>query len=260
MGEQHDDTIRASFTQQAQAFESDRFIGKLVSEAEWVLGDLDLDADSLALDVAAGTGHAARGLAPHVRSVVAVDATPAMLQAGQRAAEAGSIRNIVFLEADACRMPFLDGSFDIVVCRFAAHHFPSPEQLFAEMLRCVRPGGQVVVADLVADEDPVVAAAQNALELLRDPSHTRCLPASELLGQLTSLGATSARVERRGTVRPLTPWLAQTFAAADVAASIDAALRDELGGGPPTGLHPELRGDDLWFEQRFAAVTVRAPA
>jgi SAM-dependent methyltransferase len=256
----HDETIRASFTQQAQAFESDRFIGKLVSEAEWVLGGLVVGPDLLALDVAAGTGHAARGLAPHVRSVVAIDATHAMLLAGQRAAAAGGVENVVFVQGDACAMPFLDGSFDVAVCRFAAHHFPSPERLFAEMLRCVRPGGQLVVADLVADDGPAVAAAQNRLELLRDPSHARCLSAAELTAQLAALGAADPRVELRETRRPLEPWLTQTYASPEVAAVIGEALRSELDGGPATGLQPELRDGEWWFRQRFAAVTARVDA
>lgn len=258
MGAQHDDAVRQSFTQQAAAFESDRFIGRLVTDGEWVLQRLELHPEQLALDVAAGTGHAARGLAPHVRSVVVTDATPAMLEAGARAASAAGLANLVFLTADAYALPFLDGAFDVVVCRFAAHHFQDPAAVFGELLRCTRPGGQVLVADLVADADPAVAAAQDALEVLRDPSHAACLTVAELQRHFAQAGARSVRTDLHRTERPLAPWLAQTDTPPAAAAAITAALHAETRGGAPTGLHPQLRDGELWFEQRFAAVTGRA--
>ena len=118
------------------------------------------------LDVAAGTGHVARRLAPSVRAVVALDATRAMLEQGR----AQGVPNVIFVQGDAASMPFLDGSFDMVVSRFAVHHFEDPAVQVAEMRRCLRPGGRLAIADLVAD--PAAAAEQNRLEALRDPSHT----------------------------------------------------------------------------------------
>lgn len=214
----------------------------------------------VALDVAAGTGHAARGLAPQVASVVALDATVAMLTAGRDAAAAAGLRNVAFMRGDAAALPFLDETFDVVVCRFAVHHFPSPEEPLAEMLRCLRPHGQLLVADLVADPDPSVAATQNALEVLRDPSHTRCWSADDLRRRVEALGMADVVVDHDATVRPLAPWLAQTNASPAVVEAVTRALQDELAGGSVTGLRPQLRDGDLWFEQRFAAVTGRRPA
>ncbi|MEH3052552.1 MAG: class I SAM-dependent methyltransferase [Patulibacter minatonensis] len=259
MPHDHADTIRSSFEQQASAFESEQYIGALVRNAEWIFAQLEPSADALALDVAAGTGHAARGLARHVRAVVAVDATPAMLALGRRAAAAEGVRNVVFMEGDAYALPFLGASFDVVVCRFALHHVEHPERAVSEMLRCLRPGGQLVVADLVADADPVVAAAQNELELLRDPSHARCLSSAELTALVEAAGGVDARAQLHAAARPLAPWLDQTDTTPVARHAIIGALDRELGGGAPTGLHPQRRGSDLWFEQRFAAVTARRP-
>jgi ubiquinone/menaquinone biosynthesis C-methylase UbiE len=89
----------------------------------------------------------ARQLAPSVRAVVAVDATVAMLEQGR----ARGVPNVIFLRADAAALPFLDASFDVVVSRFAVHHFEEPAMQLAEMRRCVKPRGRLAIADLVAD-------------------------------------------------------------------------------------------------------------
>jgi ubiquinone/menaquinone biosynthesis C-methylase UbiE len=139
--DQHRERIQKAFTEQAASFEDRRFNCVFTAESEWLFERLPRTPDDLVLDVAAGTGHAARQLAPSVRSVVAVDATWEMLRAGRVSAVKEGHRNIVFLVADAAALPFLDASFDVVVCRFALHHFDRPEVQVAEMRRCLGPGG-----------------------------------------------------------------------------------------------------------------------
>ncbi|MDO9356053.1 MAG: methyltransferase domain-containing protein [Solirubrobacteraceae bacterium] len=257
MDRDHAATVRRSFTGQAEAFESKRFVGNLVTEGEWVLDHLDPPEGAVALDVAAGSGHAARGLARRVASVVALDLTPAMLEAGRVAAEHEGLRNITFACGDALDLPFLDASFDVVVSRFAAHHFEEPRRLLAEMQRVTRPGGQLMVADLVADNDTAVADEQNRIEQLRDPSHVRCLSATELTQLVDELGVSDLKVEERTTARPVAPWLGQTTKAPRAESTIRAAFDAELAGGTPTGMGPHRRDHELWFEQRFVAVTAR---
>ncbi|HEY5198925.1 MAG TPA: methyltransferase domain-containing protein [Solirubrobacteraceae bacterium] len=251
--------IEQSFSRQASAFEDRRFNSVFTENVDWLFGRLELDADQLVLDVAAGTGHAARSLAPRVRGVIALDATQAMLERGTRAAHEAGLRNIVFQRGDAAVLPFVDASFDIVVCRFAVHHFDDPRIQIAELARCVRPGGAVVIADLAADEDPAVAVTQNRLERLRDPSHTRILAARELAGLIRGCGMRERAIDSRAVERPLPPWLAQTGADEDAVGVIRAALRTELDGGPPTGFGPRLAGEEILFTQRFVSVTADRP-
>src|SRR5208283_4134862 len=87
--------------------------------------------------------------------------------------------NATFVLGDVERMAFPENSFDIAVCRFAFHHFPRPANVLAEMRRVVRSGGKLVIADMVAAEDPVKAAYHNQMERLCDPSHARAIPAAE---------------------------------------------------------------------------------
>jgi SAM-dependent methyltransferase len=236
-----------SFTQQAAAFEDPRFNRLFTTDSEWLFERLPLTSDNLVLDVAAGTGHVARRLAPQVRAVVAVDATRAMLEQGREHAPP----NVLFVHADAAALPFLDDSFDVVVTRFAIHHFDDPAVQLAEMRRVVKPTGRLAVADLVAH--PEAAETQNRLETLRDPSHARMLE----LDELAHLVQTDD-VEARNVVRPLEPWLVQTDPPPNHAEEIRAALREELDGGPPTGFRPRMHDGELHFVHTMASLIARA--
>jgi ubiquinone/menaquinone biosynthesis C-methylase UbiE len=236
----HEDRVERAFTQQAAAFEDPRFNRLFTTDSEWLFERLPLTPDDLVLDVAAGTGHVARSLAPRVRAVVALDATAAMLERGR----AHGVRNVVFMRGDAAALPFVDGSFDVVVSRFAIHHFEHPEVQIAEMRRC---GGRLAVADLVAD--PLAAEAQNHLERLRDPSHARLLTVDELAGLVQT-----DDVEVRSVVRPLEPWLAQTDTPDDAARTIRQALHTELEGGEPTGFQPRHHDGELHFVHTMASL------
>ena len=242
MGERHAEEIERAFSQQAAAFEDPRRNRIFTTDSEWLFERLPLGADDLVLDVATGTGHVARRLAPHVRAVVALDATTAMLERGH--GEAPS--NVLFVRGDAAALPFLDASFDAIVCRFAVHHFEEPRTQVAEMRRCLRAGGRLAIADIVAE--PAAAETQNRLERLRDPSHTRMLTASEL----AALVGTDD-IEIRATERPLEPWLAQTETPAEAADEIRRALRDELEGGPATGFRPREHDGELRFVHALAS-------
>jgi len=246
---EHSEAIERAFTQQAEAFEDSHYNRLFTTDSDWLFERLPLSDDDLVLDVAAGTGHVARRLAPRVRAVVAVDATEAMLEAGRIEAKRAALRNVVFMHADAARLPFLDASFDIVVSRFAVHHFEDPAVQVAEMRRCLRMGGRLAIGDLIADPDPEVAATQNGLERLRDPSHTRML-SLERLAELVG----STDVEFRDVERKLGPWLEQTQTPPEARAEIREALESELAGGPPTGFRPREVEGQLGFLHTAASV------
>ena len=205
----HAAQIEQAFTTQAEAFEDPSRNQVFTSDARWVFERLPLTAGDVVLDVAAGTGHAARQLAASARAVVALDATEAMLARGQAQAAAEGRDNVLFMRGDATALPFLDGSFDVVVSRFAAHHFEEPGGRGGRdgPLHAARRARGAGGPD--RDRGPEVAAEQNRLERLRDPSHTRMLAAIELQALLTEAGLESVDVATRPLERPLAPWLEQ---------------------------------------------------
>jgi ubiquinone/menaquinone biosynthesis C-methylase UbiE len=183
----HLQRVQQEFTRQASQFAT----ATAVTRDDLVRRFIDavpVGADSVALDAACGPGIISAALAPHVREVVAFDLTPEMLsQARQRCTGAG-LNNVTFRQGSVTAMPFADGSFDAVVTRLSLHHFQHPAQPLAEMARVLKRGGALVVADVSSSEVAEESELHNAIEILRDPSHVRMLPESELLGLITGAG------------------------------------------------------------------------
>src|SRR5207302_10621981 len=119
---------------------------------------------------------------------------------------------------------FVDGSFDLVVSRFAVHHFGRPEEQVGEMVRVCRASGRVAVIDLVA-ADPALAAEQDRLERMRDPSHTRALPIAELRALLEEAGADVFRETFHDQTLSVERWVDQAAPPAERADAIRMELR-----------------------------------
>jgi ubiquinone/menaquinone biosynthesis C-methylase UbiE len=107
--------------------------------------------DDLAVDLGAGTGLLALALAPRVRRLVAVDISERMLDRLDDAAAADAVHNVEPLVADLRRLPLEDESATLVVSNYVFHHLDdSGKQLaLAEARRILRPGGRLVVCDMM---------------------------------------------------------------------------------------------------------------
>jgi ubiquinone/menaquinone biosynthesis C-methylase UbiE len=140
------------------------------------------------LDVACGPGVVTAAIAPGAASVVGFDATVEMLDKARARCAKASLSNVAFQRGNAESLPFADARFDGVVTRLAVHHFADPQRALDEMFRVLRPGGAAVIVDVVSSEDAEESQLQNAIERLRDPSHVRMLPASELDARVARAG------------------------------------------------------------------------
>jgi ArsR family transcriptional regulator len=101
------------------------------------------------VDVGTGTGFVAAGLAPKTRSVVGVDASPAMLAVAAENLKTLGLGNVTLVEGELNALPLADDSVDAAVANMVLHHAPDPPAMLAEMARVVRPGGVVAVTDEV---------------------------------------------------------------------------------------------------------------
>jgi demethylmenaquinone methyltransferase / 2-methoxy-6-polyprenyl-1,4-benzoquinol methylase len=111
----------------------------------------NLRAGQRALDVAGGTGDLARGLARQVGTqglVVLTDINAAMLARGRdRLIDAGCIDNVRYVQANAERLPFPDGSFDCITIGFGLRNVTDKPAALAAMHRALKPGGQLLVLE-----------------------------------------------------------------------------------------------------------------
>jgi ubiquinone/menaquinone biosynthesis C-methylase UbiE len=117
-----------------------QIVGESLCEA------VDLRAGSRVLDVAAGNGNASLAAARRFCHVTASDYVPALLERASERARADRLE-IEFREADAEKLPFADGSFDVVLSTFGVMFTPDQERAAAELARVCRPGGKIGLAN-----------------------------------------------------------------------------------------------------------------
>lgn len=115
------------------------------------------------LEVAVGTGLNLPFYAPNI-DLTAVDLSPRMLAvARKRAAEIGLAADL--REGTAEALDFPDNSFDTVICTLALCSIPDDKAAVGEMIRVLRPGGRLVLADHVASSVWPIRQLQHAVEL-----------------------------------------------------------------------------------------------
>jgi SAM-dependent methyltransferase len=161
------------------------------------------------LDVATGGGHMARRLREAGADVVTVDAS------------AGMQPDVVCRAED---LPFADGSFDVVVCRIAAHHFEDLGAAVREMARAS--------CDLVLVEDTLYEHGRvEEAERLRDPSHVRSRSEREWRDLFAQAGLTVEEVSLVEKRHPVDEWLERTGCSGEEADQVRELLADRIADG-----------------------------
>jgi SAM-dependent methyltransferase len=102
----------------------------------WVVGDLGC-----------GTGHVAAALAPYVANVIAVDRSGEMLQAAKRRVR--DLPNVTVKRGELESLPIADQELDAATLLLVLHHLPDPAAALAEAARVLKPGGRLVIADML---------------------------------------------------------------------------------------------------------------
>jgi SAM-dependent methyltransferase len=162
-----------------------------------------------ALDVATGGGHVARRLREAGINVVSTDPAPGM-------------QPDVISRAE--ELPFADGSFDVVACRVAAHHFDGVENAVREMARVSRE--RVIVVDNLFLDDEAEKA-----DRVRDPSHVRNYTEDEWRKLFESAALQVEEVRHFDKPIELEPWLERAATPADDAVRVRELLADRIEDG-----------------------------
>jgi ubiquinone/menaquinone biosynthesis C-methylase UbiE len=203
------------------------------------------------LDVACGPGLVVAAFAAVVRQATGVDVTPAMIAQAERLAAARGLTNVTWRVADVLPLPFPDAAFSLVVSRFAFHHFETPGAVLAEMRRVCRPGGRVVVADVIASRDARKAATLNRMETLRDPSHVRALPLAELSALFPAAGLPVPATHFYNLESDLEGLLSRSFPNPGDEAEIRRLFEDAVADDA-LGMAVRRRGDRIRFAYPIA--------
>ncbi|MBW3630064.1 MAG: methyltransferase domain-containing protein [Gemmatimonadetes bacterium] len=104
-------------------------------DGRWTVGDLGC-----------GTGQVSASLAPFVGRVVAVDESPAMLNAARRRLR--DVENVEVRRGEVESLPLADGELDAAVLFLVLHFVPEPQRSLEEVARALKPGGRLLVVDM----------------------------------------------------------------------------------------------------------------
>ena len=246
---EHENRVRDEFTRQAETFSASVVITDTALTQRFIAA-LGEAAQGSVLDVACGPGILSAAIAKSARDVVAFDLTPQMLtKAAQRCSEA-ELNNVTFREGNAAELPFANAAFDAVVTRLSVHHFDRPKRVIEEIFRVLRPGGTFVVADVISSEVPAEAELQNAIEILRDPSHVRMLPGSELTSLVKEAGFAIESLLTWDTPREFEEWMGIVNDASRVP-PLRAVVRALASAGASAGMGLSDDGEKIKFFHRW---------
>lgn len=213
-----------------------------------------LPADLRILDIGTGIGLLPILLAEDgAKQLVGIDISPEMLELAEymrlsRGNEAAA--RVTFRLAPAHALPFREESFDAVTCRLVLNHVRRPERIIKEIVRVLRPGGILILAEGLGADNPVKRATQNAIEGRRNNAHVTARGVEQYNKLVTDAGLHIEAKEVVSFDRELDEWLAIYLSdkadAAVVREMIEAGLETDAAG-----INARRQNNTLIFDQRI---------
>ncbi|MEC5319635.1 class I SAM-dependent methyltransferase [Brenneria populi subsp. brevivirga] len=204
----HSDSVERQFGSQAQNYltSSVHAQGKDLERLSALLAGFP---HASVIDLGCGAGHASFVAAQAVKEVVAYDLSSQMLAVVAETAEQKGLANIRTRQGVAESLPFADASADIVISRYSAHHWHDVGQALREIRRVLKPGGRVVMMDVVSPGHPLLDIYLQTAEKLRDASHVRDYSPGEWLSMFTDAGFIVRNVASDRLTLEFSSWIAR---------------------------------------------------
>ena len=193
----------AEFNKAAMSFDGDHAGIYRLCRKDYpdILRELKKEAVSALLDCGCGTGAMLTLVRKHYPDVplTGIDLSPEMI----RAARARKLENAEFVEGDCENLPFADKSFDTVICSMSFHHYTHPEKFLKSCVRILRPGGRLILGDMIVPGPLLwfVNRVELPLGNLIGKGDVHCYSPSELRALAKKAGLTCLAAERRKNLR-----------------------------------------------------------
>lgn len=165
-------SVQAQFGQTAENYRHSR-VHATGNDLKWLAKEVEQGKYEQVLDVGCGAGHTSVAVAPYAKQVIALDITGNMLEQVKILAAERNVPNVETQLGDAEALPFTDATFDLVVSRISAHHWPNPVKALSETARVLKPAGRFILIDVIGFETYAEDTFLQTIELIRDLSHVR---------------------------------------------------------------------------------------
>lgn len=154
-----------------------------------LLSLVDNGAHNSILDIGTGTGYLAFPLAERfpTAKVCGIDIAETIVKKNNIIVKEKGISNLTFEVFDGLKYPFPDESFDLIVTRYAFHHFPNAANAIRQMNRILAKGGRVLISDPIRDEKDKNKVIDNFMKVKKD-GHIQLYSADELNELFTDNG------------------------------------------------------------------------
>ncbi len=239
--------IKLQFNRAAEAYSTSAIFAK-GQDLTLMVETAKPTAEMRVLDVGCAAGHTAFAFAPYVREVIGVDLSEGTLKEATKQARDKNFNHVNFQLASANNLPFADNDFDIVTCRYVAHHFPDLGPALGEIFRVLKPGGVFLLVDIISPEDSALADWINQIEILRDPSHSRDWMLSEWQGAGARVGMPLTVISRWDLPIDFVDWTARQQTPQEAIVEIENLL-DSASPAAQSAFSivgPPQRGFHLW--------------
>jgi SAM-dependent methyltransferase len=204
----HDSNVTSQFGPRAKAYVESAVHAQGADLAR--IGELAATTrPARAIDLGCGGGHVTYAMAPHAGATIACDLSADMLSAVLATAASRGLAGVKTTQTSVEALPFGDASFDMLGCRYSAHHWQDVDAGLREGRRVLKAGSPAVFVDVVAPAAPLLDTHLQGVELLRDTSHVRDYSEAEWRAKLEGAGFTVKNVSTWRLRMDFPVWIAR---------------------------------------------------